>query len=93
MREYYLGDRVKILSRRDPRPTSGLLIISPVSLLGIYDPNPHEAAYRALRGFAPDAIIGHSLLVFDLDRLSKDKGFDWSRETHTGALTKSPASK
>jgi hypothetical protein len=93
MRAYYLGDRVRILSRRDPRPTSGLLIISPVSLLGIYDPNPHEAAYRALRGFAPDAIIGHSLLVFDLDRLSKDKGFDWSRETDAGTLTKSPASK
>ena len=70
--EYYLGDKVSFLSGEEPPPTSGLLVISPVQLLGIYNPNG-KVAYSALRNRTPDAVIGHSLLVFDLDR-DQNKG-------------------
>lgn len=77
MRNYYLGDRVVILGRKDPQPKSGVLIISPVSLVGVYGDGP-SGGYKALRKHSPDAVIGHSLLVYDLDRLTGGAPFDWT---------------
>jgi len=71
--EHYLGDRVFLLHNLDAPPTDGLLIISPVRVAGVYDP---QDRYAALRPFAPEARIGHSMLVYDLDRLRK-RGFSW----------------
>ncbi len=72
---YYLGDRVVPLDMYAlRRPTTGLLLISPVRLAGVYeDSDP----FAALRPFEPDAVIGHSMLVFDLDRLGGDASFRW----------------
>jgi hypothetical protein len=33
--------------------------------------------YAALRARKPDAVIGNSILVFDLDRLGQRKPFHW----------------
>jgi hypothetical protein len=64
---YYLQNRVKVLGEDDPRPHDGLLIISPVWLAGVYG---HEQ-YAFLRARTPDAVIGHNMLVYDLDRLAE----------------------
>ncbi|MDR3634913.1 MAG: hypothetical protein P4L84_14005 [Isosphaeraceae bacterium] len=73
--EYYLGDRVRKLTDRDPPPTDGLLIISPVQEAGVYDARD---AYAALRSEEPIAMIGHSMLVYDLDALGRGKPFEWT---------------
>jgi hypothetical protein len=72
---YYLGDRVVTLGENDPPPPSGLLIISPVYEAGPYGP---PGAYAALQPFEPDAVIGHGLLVYDLDRLGGGAPFCWT---------------
>ena len=72
---YYLGDRVVLFGDDDPPPTTGLLIISPVYEAGPYGP---PDAYAALQPFEPDAVIGHGLLVYDLDRLGGGAPFCWS---------------
>jgi hypothetical protein len=60
----YPFPRVKELKDDDPAPTSGLLIISPVWIAGAYG---HDQ-YAFLRHRTPDAVIGHNMLVYDLDR-------------------------
>ncbi len=71
---YYLDElNVKHLDFYTARPTSGLLIIRPMWVAGMYDPADY---YAALRNEDPDAVIGHSILVFDLDRLNRH-GFKW----------------
>jgi hypothetical protein len=71
---YYLGDRAVVLEETAPPPTHGLLIISPVIEAGLYD---DRNAYVGLQRLEPDAVIGHSLLVYDLDRLGGGKPFRW----------------
>lgn len=71
---YYLNDRVVSLEEHSPRPTEGLLLISPVRLTGVYEP---ADPYAALRSHEPDAVIGNSILVFDLDRIGQGKPFRW----------------
>ena len=57
------------------RPTSGIFIISPVPLAGDYE---YMDPYKALRKYKPIAILGHSMRVYDLDKLrKKGKPFDW----------------
>jgi hypothetical protein len=72
---YYLGDRVVTFGDEDRPPPSGLLIISPVHEAGPYSARD---AYAALQPFEPDAVIGHSLLVYDLDRLGGGAPFCWT---------------
>ena len=72
--EYYLNDRVVSLDQFSPRPTDGLLLISPVRLAGAYELGD---PYAALRSHEPDAVIGNSILVFDLDRLGRGVPFRW----------------
>jgi hypothetical protein len=72
---YYLGDRVDRFGDDDPPPTSGLLIISPVYEAGLYSA---PGAYFALHSCEPDAVIGHSLIVYDLDRLGAGAPFCWT---------------
>lgn len=62
---HYLGDSVTFALRPGPLPSRGLVIASPVWVAGPYDPGD---AYAPLRQRRPLAIIGHSLLVYDLDR-------------------------
>jgi hypothetical protein len=62
---HYLGDRVILLGADDPPPARGLLIISPVYEAGVHDPRD---AYAGLRSHEPIAIIGHCMLVYDLNR-------------------------
>jgi hypothetical protein len=64
---HYLGRRVKQLDDVGASPTSGLLVISPVWVAGAYG----HGQYAFLRTRTPDAVIGHNLLVYDLDRLAK----------------------
>jgi hypothetical protein len=64
---HYLGDRVRELHDDDAAPNHGVLIISPVWVAGAYG---HEQ-YAFLRGRTPDAVIGHCMLVYDLDRLAE----------------------
>lgn len=62
----YLGDRgVEVVGRM---PSDGVLIVSPVLVSGPYDP---EGRYEALARIDPDEVIGHSLLVYDIDRLRR----------------------
>jgi hypothetical protein len=71
---HYLGDRVILLGADDPPPTGGLLIISPVYEAGLYDPRD---AYAELRSREPIAVIGHCMLVYDLDQLGAEQPFAW----------------
>ncbi len=73
--EYYLGSRVTRLTPNDPPPARGLLMISPVQEVGVYD---DRDAYRALRSKEPMDIIGRSMLVYDLDALGGGRPFDWT---------------
>ena len=52
--------------RRDQR--TDCCSISPVRLAGAYELGD---PYAALRSYEPDAVIGNSILVFDLDRLGR----------------------
>jgi hypothetical protein len=63
---YYLKDRVEQILEHSPVPRSGWLLISPVRLVGVYE---EQDRYAALRAREPDAVIGHSILAYDLDRL------------------------
>ncbi len=71
---YYLGDRVVLLGDDAPPPTTGLLIISPIWETVA---QTKSSDYRALQRFEPDAVIGRSLLVYDLDRLGGGAPFHW----------------
>jgi hypothetical protein len=75
---HYLGDRVTLLGADDPPPTTGLLIISPVYEAGLYEPRD---AYADLRSHEPVAVIGHCMLVYDIDRLGAGRPFVWSIST------------
>jgi hypothetical protein len=70
----YVGDRVRSLRLFDPRPTRGLLIISPVWMAGAYDP---DNLYAALCDREPVAVIGHCMLVFDMEELGGGQPFVW----------------
>lgn len=63
--EYYLGGRATRIRRTGPAPTSGLLIVSPAHVVGLFEDDPERFAF--LRDRDPVATIGHSNLVFDLD--------------------------
>lgn len=64
--EHYLGSRVINLHFSDSPPHSGILIVSPVCLAGISESNNE---YAFLKNVRPRALIGHTLRVYDLDRL------------------------
>jgi hypothetical protein len=72
---YYLGNRVVRYADDDLPPRSGLLIVSPVYEAGLYGA---PGAYTALQPLEPEAVIGHSLLVYDLDRLGGGAPFRWT---------------
>jgi hypothetical protein len=78
---HYLGDRVVPVGENDPPPTRGLLIISPVYVAGLYQPGD---AYADLRRQDPVDVIGHSMLVYDLDQLGGGKPFHWSNLARPG---------
>jgi hypothetical protein len=61
--EYYLGDRVDRFDHNRWLPRHGLLIISPPYVVGLNRPGPRFTALKTLR---PIAVIGDSMLVFDL---------------------------
>ena len=65
VRHYLPG--VTQLTEEEPAPTKGLLIISPVWVAGAYGMDQ----YAFLRTRTPDAVIGHCMLVYDLDRLAE----------------------
>jgi hypothetical protein len=68
---YYLGDRAIRVPRNGPVPRSGILIVSPVYTVGLFD---KEGLYDFLRDKDPIEIIGDgSNLVFDLDALNGKK--------------------
>jgi hypothetical protein len=52
-------------------PDHGVLVLSPVELTGQYDCSDR---FAHLRGIPPDQVIGHCLLVYDLDRLRGKTG-------------------
>jgi hypothetical protein len=58
---------VRQLTDDQAAPNGGLLIISPVWVAGAYG----QGQYAFLRDRTPDAVIGHSMLVYDLDRLAE----------------------
>lgn len=64
---YYVGDRAYNIPRNDPPPQHGLLIVSPVYVVGLFE-KPENYAF--LRDRDPVAIIGDgSNLIFDLDAI------------------------
>jgi hypothetical protein len=65
VRHYLPG--VRQLADEEPAPTKGLLIISPVWVAGVYG----QEQYAFLRSRTPDGVIGHCMLVYDLDRLAE----------------------
>lgn len=62
---HYLGDRVAFSVRPELMPQSGIVIASPVWVAGPYD---QKDVYAPLRKREPIGQIGHSMLVYDLDR-------------------------
>lgn len=65
--KYYLGDRVKVVDRNGPVPKSGILIISPSFVVGLFHA---PGMYDFLRDRDPVASIGGGAnLVFDLDAI------------------------
>ncbi|MGB7158996.1 MAG: glycosyltransferase family 39 protein [Tepidisphaeraceae bacterium] len=70
---WYVGHRATRVPLGVDPPTTGLLIISPVHVLGLYD---SEMRYAALGSIEPETIIEHTMLVYDMDKLVKS-GFIW----------------
>ncbi|HEX8524040.1 MAG TPA: phospholipid carrier-dependent glycosyltransferase [Tepidisphaeraceae bacterium] len=71
-----VGDVATVLDRGDPLPREGVLIISPVPVAGVYE---RSDPFRVLRDQEPDAVLGHSMLVYDLDRMRNGKAFYWPK--------------
>jgi hypothetical protein len=71
---YYLGDRVTTIRDGDDPPTRGLLIIS-----GVLEASPYDLrdVYRTLWPYQPEAVIGHCMFVYDLDKLGGGAPFKW----------------
>jgi hypothetical protein len=67
---YHLGDRARWAGDMNPPPDHGILIVSPIRLVGLYY-GPER--YKHLRDVEPTDVIGHSLLVYDLDALKAGK--------------------
>jgi 4-amino-4-deoxy-L-arabinose transferase-like glycosyltransferase len=65
--DHYLDHRVNVVGvdSTDP-PTRGLLIVSPWWIAGLYGRGDR---YASLRDQPPIDVIGHNLLVYDLDRI------------------------
>jgi hypothetical protein len=61
---YYLGTRAVRRAEEAPMPARGLLIVSPVHVAGTYN---RSDQYAVLRAREPEAVIGHCMLVYDLD--------------------------
>jgi hypothetical protein len=70
---HYVGGRARSLEVPEAWPSTGLLIISPMQETA----NP--VVERRLRPLLPDAVIGHAVLVYDLDRLAAGGPFEWER--------------
>lgn len=83
--KFYLGDRATKIPRDGPVPTSGILIISPIYVVGLFE---KQGLYDILRDKDPLEIIGESNLVFDLDALNGKKP---KRMTTKPATTTSPS--
>ena len=83
-----LGPRTILIDRMDDLPTQGVLIISPVALVGPYE--PHDR-YKVLRGYKPVAILGNAMRVYDLDRLRKPGApFEWKTKARLKKQTTAP---
>lgn len=65
---YYVGDRAHFVEHGKAPPRSGILIISPIWVCGVYDPDLKVKPYEFLQSYDPIDMIGHSLLVYDLDQ-------------------------
>ncbi|MEA2708298.1 MAG: hypothetical protein QOF78_899 [Phycisphaerales bacterium] len=63
---YHLGDRVHFVERGKPVPRTGILIISPVWVCGVYDIENFKP-YEFLQTRTPIDMIGECTLVYDLD--------------------------
>jgi hypothetical protein len=71
----YMAIRDKYWISRNPTedtgpsrvPNHGILILSPIWVSGQYDPNHVFAGFQDIE---PEEVIGHSLLVYDLDKLN-----------------------
>jgi chromate transport protein ChrA len=72
--DYWLGNRVKNEPYSGQRPTTGLLVVSPVRIVGAYD---LFDTFGDLRRVKPVAKIGHCVLVYDMDALYA-AGFRWT---------------
>jgi hypothetical protein len=57
-----------------PLPTTGLFVVSPSALAGMYDV---QHRLRQLWTETPVELIGQSLLVYDLDQIRAGKSFVW----------------
>jgi hypothetical protein len=62
-------------------PPHGLLAVSPVLVTAQYDP---VSRFAVLRNIAPSEMIGHSLLVYDLDQLKLPKREKTAATTQPG---------
>jgi Dolichyl-phosphate-mannose-protein mannosyltransferase len=71
-----IGKGATVLDRGDPLPREGVLIISVVPVAGVYE---RSDPFRVLRDKEPVAILGNSMLVYDLDRLRDGKAFYWPK--------------
>ena len=78
---WHLGHRVSRLEIESPRPRTGLLIISPIHVVGLYDA---AQPYAALASAEPHDVIADTMLVYDMDKLVAG-GFAWP-EPVTGRL-------
>lgn len=77
--DLYLEGRAQRLPAIGPLPDSGILIASPLRLIGLYGV---PQRYDHLRDVEPIDVIGHCLLVYDLDVLSTDVTNGTKRNTH-----------
>lgn len=67
--EAQLGDRVTLRTPREGPPCTGLYVVSPFFVVG-KDTWIHPRAFEPLRLARPIDIIGHNLLVFDMDAVT-----------------------
>ena len=81
--EYYIGDRATKIERNAELPTSGILIVSPVYVVGLFE-KPKN--YMILRDKDPITTIGGgSNLVFDLDALNGSRPPEKKKRPTTAA--------
>jgi hypothetical protein len=66
--DYWIGRTPTDPADARRMPTHGMMVLSPIWLTAQYDP---ARVFESFKGIPPQQVIGHCLLVYDLDKINR----------------------